>query len=189
MSFWTSARERFWKYPSLPGRVRRFAPVLFGILLSGSALYLASSRVAALKGRIVASTVPTEVVVASARIEAGDSFTEKNLARFRLPACSVGRRHVPVADFQLLIGASARERLEPGDPVLWTDVDDPLEIPPLADAVPEGRRAVTLPVDPTSSFAGMLRPGDRVDLLCSGGSAGKGRPSSSRFPFWPSGST
>jgi pilus assembly protein CpaB len=72
------------------------------------------------------------------------------------------------------LGATAREALEPGEPVLWSDVNDPLEAPPLSDAVPQGRRAVTLPLDPSSSFSGLLRPGDRVDLLCTreGGSGG-----------------
>jgi pilus assembly protein CpaB len=39
--------------------------------------------------------------------------------------------------------------------------------------VPAGRRALTLETDISSSFAGLIRPGDRVDLLCS---AENGKP-------------
>jgi Flp pilus assembly protein CpaB len=48
---------------------------------------------------------------------------------------------------------------------LWTDVEEPYDTDAFSSTVLPGRRAMTLGVDTTSSFAGMLHPGDRVDLL------------------------
>jgi Flp pilus assembly protein CpaB len=48
---------------------------------------------------------------------------------------------------------------------LWTDVEEPYDTNAFSRIVLPGRRAMTLGVDTTSSFAGMLHPGDRVDLL------------------------
>jgi pilus assembly protein CpaB len=162
----TRVREKLSSSPFPADKARRYLPVAAGIVLAAVSLHLAGSRVDALKNRIEASTAPTEVVVASAPIRPGETFQVENLAKARLPASGVGRRNVPASEFQLLLGARSRDGMEAGDPVLWSDVDDPMDPTPLSEAVPEGRRAVTLPLDPVSSFAGMLRPGDRVDLLC-----------------------
>lgn len=72
---------------------------------------------------------------------------------------------MPASDFELLVGARAKTPIDPGEPVLWTDVEEPFDTDPFSKAVLPGRRAMTLGVDTTSSFAGLLHPGDRVDLL------------------------
>jgi pilus assembly protein CpaB len=72
---------------------------------------------------------------------------------------------VPASDFELLVGARAKTAIDPGEPVLWTDVEEPYDTDAFSRTVLPGRRAMTLGVDTTSSFAGLLHPGDRVDLL------------------------
>jgi Flp pilus assembly protein CpaB len=72
---------------------------------------------------------------------------------------------VPASDFELLVGARAKMAIDPGEPVLWTDVEEPYDTDPFSRIVLPGRRAMTLGVDAASSFAGLLHPGDRVDLL------------------------
>ena len=61
--------------------------------------------------------------------------------------------------------ARAKTAIDPGEPVLWTDVEEPYDMDAFSRTVLPGRRAMTLGVDTTSSFAGLLHPGDRVDLL------------------------
>jgi pilus assembly protein CpaB len=106
-----------------------------------------------------------EVVVASVPIPAGEPFSARNLAKKAIPASGTGQRNVPAADFELLVGARAKTAIDPGEPVLWTDVEEPFDTDPFSRTILPGRRAMTLGVDTTSSFAGLVHTGDRVDLL------------------------
>jgi Flp pilus assembly protein CpaB len=108
---------------------------------------------------------PIEVVVASVPIPVGEAFSVRNLAKKAIPSSGTGRRNVPASDFELLVGARAKMAIDPGEPVLWTDVEEPYDTDPFSRIVLPGRRAMTLGVDAASSFAGLLHPGDRVDLL------------------------
>ena len=147
------------------GKVRTLLPLLAGLLLCGFALAAAGRRVASVEMDIRRQANPVEVVVASVPISAGETFDTQNLAKKAIPSSGTGKRNVPAADFELLVGARARTAIDPGEPVLWTDVEEPFDTDSFSKNVLPGRRAMTLGVDTTSSFAGLLHPGDRVDLL------------------------
>jgi Flp pilus assembly protein CpaB len=146
-------------------KVRTLLPLLAGLLLCGFALAAAGRRVATVEKDIRRQANPVEVVVASVPIPAGETFSVRNLAKKAIPSSGTGRRNVPASDFELLVGARAKMAIDPGEPVLWTDVEEPYDTDPFSRTVLPGRRAMTIGVDTTSSFAGMLHPGDRVDLL------------------------
>lgn len=139
-----------------------------GIVLTGVALAAAGQRIAAVETDIRRQVAPVDVVVASEPVSAGQTFSETNLAKKAVPSSGTGRRNVPAKDFELLIGASAKNPIEPGEPVLWTDVEEPFETDGFSKLILAGRRAITISSDATSSFAGLLAPGDRVDLLALG---------------------
>jgi pilus assembly protein CpaB len=147
------------------GRVRTLLPLLAGLLLCGFALAAAGRRMATVEEDIHRQSNPVEVVVASVAIPAGETFSVKNMAKKTIPSSGTGQRNVPSSDFDLLVGARAKTPIDPGEPVLWTDVEEPYDTDAFSSTVLPGRRAMTLGVDTTSSFAGMLHPGDRVDLL------------------------
>ena len=147
------------------GKVRAVVPPLAGLLLCGFALAAAGRRVATVEKEIQMKANPVEVVVASLPIPAGETFGTQNLARKAVPASGTGQRNVPASEFELLVGARARTAIDPGEPVLWTDVEEPYGTDSFSRTVLPGRRAMTLGVDTASSFAGLLHPGDRVDLL------------------------
>ena len=147
------------------GKVRTLLPLLAGLLLCGFALAAAGRRVATVEKDIRRQANPVEVVVASVPIPAGETFSVRNLAKKEIPSSGTGRRNVPASEFELLVGARAKTAIEPGEPVLWTDVEEPYDTDAFSRTVLPGRRAMTIGVDTTSSFAGMLQPGDRVDLL------------------------
>jgi Flp pilus assembly protein CpaB len=92
-------------------------------------------------------------------------FSAQNLAKKSIPSSGAGQRNVPASEFELLVGARAKTPIDPGEPVLWTDVEEPYDTDVFSRTVLPGRRAMTLGVDTRSSFAGLLHPGDRVDLL------------------------
>jgi pilus assembly protein CpaB len=139
--------------------------LLAGLLLCGFALAAAGRRVATVEKDLRRQANPMEVVVASVPIPAGETFSMQNLAKKAVPSSGTGQRNVPASDFELLVGARAKTAIDPGEPVLWTDVEEPYDMDAFSRTVLPGRRAMTLGVDMTSSFAGLLHPGDRVDLL------------------------
>lgn len=147
------------------GKVRTALPLVVGLLLCGFALAAAGRRVATVEKNIRRQANPVEVVVASVAIPAGETFSGRNLAKKAIPSSGTGQRNVPASEFELLLGARAKTAIEPGEPVLWTDVDEPYDTDAFSRNVLAGRRAMTLVVDATSSFAGLLHTGDRVDLL------------------------
>lgn len=147
------------------GKVRVLLPLLAGLLLCGFALAVAGRRLATVEKDIRRQANPVEVVVASAPIPAGEAFSAQNLAKKAIPSSGTGQRNVPASEYELLVGARAKTAIDPGEPVLWTDVEEPYDTEGFSRTVLPGRRAMTLIVDTTSSFAGLLHPGDRVDLL------------------------
>jgi len=147
------------------GKVRTVLPLLAGLLLCGFALAAAGRRVATVEKEILRKADPIEVVVASVPIPAGETFSARNLAKKAIPSSGTGQRNVPASEFELLVGARAKSTIDPGEPILWTDVEEPYDTDSFSRTVLPGRRAMTLGVDTTSSFAGLLHPGDRVDLL------------------------
>jgi len=147
------------------GKVRTLLPLFAGLLLCGFALAAAGRRVANVERDILQQANPVEVVVASVPIPAGETFGAQNLAKKAIPSSGTGQRNVHASDFELLIGARAKTAIDPGEPVLWTDVEEPFNTDAFSRTILPGRRAMTLGVDTTSSFAGLVHPGDRVDLL------------------------
>ena len=144
---------------------RSLLPLFAGLLLCGFALAAAGRRMATVEKEILRQANPVEVVVASVPIPAGETFSAQNLAKKAIPSSGTGQRNVPASDFELLVGARAKTAIDPGEPVLWTDVEEPFDTDAFSSTILPGRRAMTLGVDTTSSFAGLVHPGDRVDLL------------------------
>jgi Flp pilus assembly protein CpaB len=154
------------------GKARELLPLGIGVMLTGFALATAGQRIAAVEKDIRRQANPVDIVVASVPIPVGEPFTEANLAKKPVPASGTGRRNVPVGEFQLLLGASAKNPIEPGEPILWTDVQEPFDTDAFSTLILAGRRALTVMADPTSAFAGLLLPGDRVDILAESASTG-----------------
>ena len=147
------------------GKARALLPLLAGMVLCGIALAAAGRRIATVEKDIRRQANPVEMVVAAVPIAVGETFGEGNLAKKAVPSSGTGQRNVPAVDFEILLGARAKTAIDPGEPVLWTDVEEPYDTDAFSRTVLPGRRAMTLGVDTESSFAGLLHPGDRVDLL------------------------
>jgi Flp pilus assembly protein CpaB len=168
---WTKRTVRSLWSGRWTGNVRELLPLLCGVMLTGLALAAAGHRIDRVEKDIRRQANPVEVVVASVQIPTGATFTQGNLAKKAVPASGTGGRNVPATEFELLLGASAKYAIEPGEPVLWTDVQEPFETEPVSALVRPGRRALTVPADASTSFAGLLLPGDRVDILAEAGDA------------------
>jgi len=146
-------------------KLKELLPFGIGAILMALAIFAAMKRVAAVETEIRLRSEPIAVVVASVPIPAGADFHTGNMAAKKVPASGTGRRNVLASDFELLLGAKSKSAIDPGEPILWTDVEEPFNVDIFSKTLPEGQRALTVTVDSTASFSGLLRPGDRVDLL------------------------
>lgn len=109
---------------------------------------------------------PVEVVMAAQEIPFGEPVRAEWLATKSLPRDYVEDRHILANRIRDLIGLPLAQRVRAGETIMRTDLS------PLSDQqrtlsgdVPQGSRAITLIATQTSSFNGLLRPGDHVDVI------------------------
>jgi pilus assembly protein CpaB len=168
LSFWkrkkgTSCTSGNWK-----NKVTDFLPLIAGMILTMLAIIVARQRISAVERDILGKAAPTEIVVAATPIPTGATFTLENLSKRAVPSAGTSRRNVPPSDFSLLLGARAKVEISEGEPVLWTDVEEPFVADSFSLTITKGSRAMTIEADRKASFSGLLRPGDHVDLLQEG---------------------
>jgi pilus assembly protein CpaB len=108
-----------------------------------------------------------KVLVASEDIPAGTRLSRSNLSVHEVPEAYVHQASIQKGEEAQIIGRPVAEKIAQGQPLLWSDFELSRSATSrrLSAAVQKGQRAVTIPVDVAGSLAGMLRPGDHVDVL------------------------
>ncbi len=109
----------------------------------------------------VAILATTRAVTVGTLLKPGDIDTIE-LAASDVPA---GARADTPATRAELVGAMARHAIQPLQPLLPGDVLRPTEGGFLAAVLAPGTRAVSVAVDAVSGTAGLIWPGDRVDMI------------------------
>jgi pilus assembly protein CpaB len=102
-----------------------------------------------------------EIFVAVQDIDASQKITAEKIKLEKWPADRVPEG--AMRDLKMVDGKYANQRLYAGEPVLAKKLLDSLESSALK--IPEGFRLVTLPVKADTGVAGLIRPGDRVDVV------------------------
>ncbi len=106
------------------------------------------------------------VVTASQDIPFGVPMQAEWLTLEQLPQSYVEDRHLRASDLRQLIGVTLAQSVRSGEAILRTDLSALSDQQrTLSGEVPTGKRAVSIFCQPESSFSGLLRPGDRVDVL------------------------
>ncbi len=167
--------------------MRRFVFPLIALLIAGgTALFvnawLEDQKRAALAGAepvtIVAEPDYIEVLVAAERLLPGSFVKPSSLRWQKWPDVELppGYRVRGRVDGDDLTGSVVRQVMTPGDPILPENLVRPGDRGFLAAVLDPDMRAVSVPVDEASSNAGLILPGDRVDLILtqSMGRAGDG---------------
>jgi pilus assembly protein CpaB len=95
-----------------------------------------------------------------------DDFTVKTVPVDQLPPGVILDSPAARADLR---GALLRRYLESGAPLLTNDLMRPRERGFLAAVLAPGTRAVSIAVDPVTGVAGLIWPGDRVDVILTQG--------------------
>jgi len=105
-----------------------------------------------------------KVVTASQRIPAKTRITARMVELKDIPSKYINNR--AAVDTKEVIGKIAKLDILPGEQVLRDRVaGDKDAFGDLSFMLQQGRRAVTIPVNEVSGLAGLVRPGDRVDVL------------------------
>jgi len=109
---------------------------------------------------------PMQVLYAVEEIPLGEPVHAEWVAARDLPSTYVEDRHLPASALRELIGLPLAQTVHAGECILSTDLS------PLSDArrtlsgnIPSGLRGMTIQAFSTALFGGLLRPGDRVDVI------------------------
>ncbi len=155
-------------------RIALFISVLFGLAGLGGVAWL-STRAPDVPAAAPVAAMPaapppvprTTVVVAAKPLRAGslikaDDITVSDVPTGDQPPNTISGSREKRAE---LVGAMLRKTLAPTDPVLSTDVMLPGDRGFLAAVLAPGMRAATIGVDAVSGLAGLVWPGDHVDVI------------------------
>jgi Flp pilus assembly protein CpaB len=114
------------------------------------------------------------VLIATSDLKPGAVLAEAQLGVREVPQAYVSSRNIYSRDAKRIAGIRLSTQVKANEPILWSDVaalgSDARD---LASSVQDGRRAFQL--SGQSTFDGLLRPGDRVDLLFMQAEGGKTR--------------
>ena len=105
-----------------------------------------------------------QVIVASGDLAAGDRLAEDNVALREVPATYVHEDAVPGNGWGRLAGGRLRTDIAAGKAILESHIREDVETR-LAERLSPGDRAITIPVSGGGDIAGLLNPGDRLDLM------------------------
>ena len=153
--------------------LRRLLVLMIAVAAAGGTAFFARSWIEGQRANIaVAAPAPVEadvyeVLVADQNLTAG-SFVKPNQVRWqRWPTDDVPESYVlaGVRRQEDMIGAVVRRGIAEGEPITDGAVVKPGERGFLAAVLEPGMRAASVPITATSSNAGLIFPGDRVDLI------------------------
>lgn len=106
------------------------------------------------------------VLVATGDIGLGERIRPEHLAIRTIPMSYVDERSVRAPEAEKVVGLRVRSRIKANESILWSDLSAAgRDSRDLAGMVQPGMRAVSVPATIASAFHGLLRPGDRVDVL------------------------
>jgi pilus assembly protein CpaB len=152
--------------------LRRIIVLLIALVAAGGTAMYARSWIAGQQTvQAVAAPAPKEeiheVLVADSNLPAGTFLKPQHLRWQRWPTDDVPASYVlkGVRTNEDMIGAVVRKRITIGEPITDGAVVKPGERGFLAAVLNPGMRAVSVPINPTSSNSGLIFPGDRVDLI------------------------
>ena len=125
--------------------------------------YLHGQEVA-VRAQLAGHYAARDVVVAAHDLHAGSVIEAPMLARRAVPVRFLASDAVGVEAASGALGRRLARELRSGEAITTSSLLADADLP-LSSLVKPGLRALTIPVDESSAAAGMLSPGDLVDLL------------------------
>ena len=151
---------------------RRIVLPVIALALAGGTAYLAHDWVQSQKRppQAAAQSAPVErkaVLVAAIDLAPGQFLLAEGMRWQEWPDVSLPDTYIVegATPQEELVGAVVRQPVAAGQPLTRAGVVKPGDRGFLAAVLEPGMRAVSVPVDEASSNAGLIFPGDRVDLI------------------------
>jgi pilus assembly protein CpaB len=151
---------------------RRILVLLVAVVVAGATAMYARSWIEGQQTTIAAVAAPQpqdihEVLVADVGLPSGSFIKPQSLRWQRWPTDDVPDSYFlrETRSEEELVGAVVRRGIAAGEPITDGGVAKPGERGFLAVVLEPGARAVSVPIDATSGNAGLIFPGDRVDLI------------------------
>lgn len=144
-------------------------PVNRRIAIASAAAFLVGSGLVHLYlqklERETSGGVPVDVLVAVKDLTPGAVLTEAAIGVRQVPEAYVDERRIRARDAKDALGVPVTTAVGAGEALVWSDLaGSTLKGRQLSGLVAEGMRAVTI-TSKVNLFEGLLRPGDRVDVL------------------------
>ena len=138
------------------------------IVAGGAGFYLWQEMKAGAPAEAVAEAPKLkEVYVPVAELSAGSILKPEHLRRIPMEDAALTPEMV-LADADgaaVLVGSVARQVLAKGVPIARSAVVQPGDRGFLAAVLPQGKRAISIPITEVAGISGLILPGDRVDLI------------------------
>jgi pilus assembly protein CpaB len=123
----------------------------------------------------VGGGAPVTLLALREHVDAGSSLRDEHLVAYDVPERYVETRQVLARDLRRVIGVRTAVDLEANQSLRWTDLETTMRAQDsLSERIPRGMRGVTVEQSERRPFGGLLRPGDRVDVLLTTGPIGAG---------------
>ncbi|GAA4641449.1 hypothetical protein GCM10023115_00160 [Pontixanthobacter gangjinensis] len=138
------------------------------IFIAGIAVLLINAYLSGVEEKAVTQAEEqrlVRIVVATQPLEFGAPLTPENVRLQNFPAGSVPEGAFRDIKQALANGRVALRPIVPGEPILADKVSGTDGRAVLAANIPEGMRAVSIPVGAVTGVSGFVRPGDTVDVL------------------------
>lgn len=139
---------------------------ILGIILAITAIFLIQSYVQSERQKLLELSKAkgiVKVVIAKQDIPARKKITPEMLVVKRIPV--EGRESEALGSIDSVAGKIAIRDIIQGQQITASLILLPQSRRTLAFKTPEGKRALTIPVDKISSIEGMINPGDYVDII------------------------
>lgn len=153
---------------------RRILVLFLAVIVAGATAIYARSWVNNQQRPVTVIAAPepsevdqSEVLVAETSIPAGRFVKPQNLRWQPWPSDDIPDNYLVRGQSQkdAVVGAVVRRGLVAGQPITNATVVKPGDRGFLAAVLSPGQRAVSVPINATSGNAGLIFPGDRVDLI------------------------
>ena len=151
--------------------LRRIIVLLIALIAAGGTAMYARSWIQGQQVTAAPAPAPKqelhEVLVADMALPAGTFVKPQHLRWQAWPTDDVPASYVLKGERtkEEMLGAVVRRGISVGEPITDGGVVKPDERGFLAAVLEPGMRAVSVPINPTSSNSGLIFPGDRVDLI------------------------
>lgn len=140
--------------------------IVLGALAAFGARGYISGQLAIERERLAPRSRLVQIIVAKRDLARGEQVSAETMAVREVPQEYAPAGVVGPEQFEAIAGGSVTHPMRSGEPILQSSVAAPDSVA-LSARLKRGIRALTIAVDDVNSIAGMLQPGDRIDLLLS----------------------